>query len=460
MMNLIKKSIIMIVLIGFLFSLSIILSAKEKNKEIFKFANCKIVQTNSKTIKVTYKGKSTKYKFNMEIYKIFPNPSLPIAFVFTYDKLKEDEDYKKYKYHVSPEYLACRSFVIDIPNKKKYEHEKSCIDAINLWSPNGDYVLNGFKGHIIRSINLIKSIKGEGVPEIKITIGDRQDCGGIIDAYSWNWITNDVIYFTGGACGSNLSYLFYIKTKKTEIYCQKNQRPGYGCNFAPYSKLVKKLKNLTEKYNYSAICNSISKRHFKFTQEYRKSKNEKEKKIIINKVRNFLFDVMLKKIMPPWIGTPWSFSGKSKIPGDGSIACGYFVVHILKDLGFKMSEKMARQPSENIIKNLIRTRNIKRFWNSASMDKVKKWIVESEEGIYIVGLDIHVGFIINKGNKITFIHSNYYDPPSKVVNQDLMEKSPLTNSKYRILGKILDDTMIEKWLTGRAFTMKYDYFKK
>ena len=77
-----------------------------------------------------------------------------------------------------------------------------------------------------------------------------------------------------------------------------------------------------------------------------------------------------------------------------------------------------------------------------------------------VVMDIHVGFIKYKKNTITFLHSSYYDPPLKVIDQDIMKKSLLTDSKYRVLGKIFDDNMIVKWLTGERYPITYNYFNQ
>jgi len=119
---------------------------------------------------------------------------------------------------------------------------------------------------------------------------------------------------------------------------------------------------------------------------------------------------------------------------------------------------MARQPSEYIIKNLSDSMNIKRFWNRTPIENVDKWIRSKGEGLYIVGLDRHVGFIIFKDDKITFLHSSYYYPPLKVVNQNIMDKSPLADSKYRVVGKILDNQMIKKWIINESFVMTFNYF--
>ena len=107
----------------------------------------------------------------------------------------------------------------------------------------------------------------------------------------------------------------------------------------------------------------------------------------------------------------------------------------------------------------MQERNIKRFSSSMGMQKITKWIRRQKEGLFIVGLDIHVGFIIFKNGKISICHSSYYDPPLKVVNENIKNHSPLTDSKYRVLGKILDNQMMKKWLNKKFFTLKYDYFR-
>jgi len=214
-----------------------------------------------------------------------------------------------------------------------------------------------------------------------------------------------------------------------------------------------------DKNDYSRLKASVSEKCLEFRDRYLQAGSGSDRKRIIEEAQEFLFVVLTEKVFPAWIGTRWSFNGTTRTPGKGSIACGTFVVYTLQDAGFKIPSEMARQPSENIIKNLIGTDKVKRFWNSAQMEKVKEWIIENGEGIYIVGLDIHAGFIVNKNNNIYFIHSSYYDPPLSVVSQDLAEKSPLTDSRYRVLGKILDGKMVEKWITGDSFPVIYDYFK-
>lgn len=215
---------------------------------------------------------------------------------------------------------------------------------------------------------------------------------------------------------------------------------------------VNRLRN-----EYLSTKEEVTKKQNEFRDQYNQVASNNERSEIVHEVRSYIFETLTERIFPAWYGTPWGFNGTSRVPGERKIACGTFVIYTLQDAGFKIPSRMSRQPSENIIKNLISSADIKRFSN-ASIERVLNWIRTKGEGLYIVGLDIHVGFIINTGDKITFCHSSYYNPPMKVVNQDAMDRSPLVDSRYRIVGKILDDQMVTKWILGESFAITHDYF--
>jgi hypothetical protein len=121
---------------------------------------------------------------------------------------------------------------------------------------------------------------------------------------------------------------------------------------------------------------------------------------------------------------------------------------------------MADQPSEYIIKNLVGTAGIRRFTGHAPMAAVVEWLKRSGEGLYLVGLDIHVGFVIYRKGRLEFCHSSYYQPQRRVVSQGVAERSPLTDAQYRVLGKLLSDEMLRKWLAGEAFPETFDHFRR
>jgi hypothetical protein len=115
--------------------------------------------------------------------------------------------------------------------------------------------------------------------------------------------------------------------------------------------------------------------------------------------------------------------------------------------------RLAQQASENIILSLTAEPYIKRFRRVAIGDfvmAVKKW----GTGIYVVGLDVHTGFIVNTGGEVYFIHSSYVEP-RKVVREKAIESTILAASNYRVVGKVTaDDVLIEKWLLKKEVVTK------
>ena len=73
----------------------------------------------------------------------------------------------------------------------------------------------------------------------------------------------------------------------------------------------------------------------------------------IEKKSNLLYNLVSKGLVENWVGTPWDFNGTARTPKQGSIACGYFVMNTLSDIGFKIERvKLAQVASSEMIKKL------------------------------------------------------------------------------------------------------------
>ncbi|NNE92727.1 MAG: hypothetical protein HKN23_13855 [Verrucomicrobiales bacterium] len=178
------------------------------------------------------------------------------------------------------------------------------------------------------------------------------------------------------------------------------------------------------------------------------------KKQILAEARSRITTALVQDIFPAWYGTEWNFNGISQQPGEGSIACGYFVTTTLRDAGFKLNRvKLAQQPSQRIIKSLSNPEDVDILYQKTVSD-VMKYIGESGPGIYIVGLDTHTGFVVHDGKNQAFVHSSYYRPPFSVTSEPIEGTNPLADSKYRVFGKILSDEMLRKWIAGEYFPLQ------
>ena len=158
---------------------------------------------------------------------------------------------------------------------------------------------------------------------------------------------------------------------------------------------------------------------------------------------------VVKTIVPAWIGTPWTFSGTTEKPGEGSIACGYFVTTVLRDAGLPIARvKLAQAASEEMIKTLVQAKYIQRFSNKP-MEELIAAINKSGAGLYIIGLDNHTGFIYHDGTAVWFIHSTFVGTRN-VQYEKAATSIVLNSSKYKVVGKLsADEKVLERWISAR-----------
>jgi len=210
-----------------------------------------------------------------------------------------------------------------------------------------------------------------------------------------------------------------------------------------------------DNHTYNEIVATLAADKLKLASRYQEAPSTEQRNVVIAEARIVLTRTIYSDLFPSWYGTAWDFNGTTEIPRQGKIACGYFVSTVLRDAGLKVERaQLAQQASENIILSLTRDSYVRRFRRVAIGDfvnAVKEW----GPGIYVVGLDIHVGFIVNTGSEVYFIHSSYVEPYA-VVKERASESRILEASNYRVLGKVsADDLLIEKWLLGKEIATRH-----
>jgi len=202
--------------------------------------------------------------------------------------------------------------------------------------------------------------------------------------------------------------------------------------------------------DYKAAIARLDARRSALAAEYRQADTQAQKSGVIERARRTIIQSVVNDVFPFWYGTPWDFNGVTQTPGQGKIACGYFVTTVLRDAGWQVERsRLAQQASENIILSLTTQTYVKRF-SRVGIEDFAKAVKDWGEGLYVVGLDIHVGFIVNTGGEVWFVHSSYVEP-YEVVKESAVESRILSASKYRVLGKLTaDDRFVTKWLFKTA----------
>ena len=205
-------------------------------------------------------------------------------------------------------------------------------------------------------------------------------------------------------------------------------------------------QEVTVDKSYATLLEEVAAKRTAFRKEYDASAAPGT---VIANAQEYLLQVITTEYFDQWNGTEWDFNGTTRTPRKGKIACGYFITTVLCDAGFIIPRtKWAQQASETMIMTV--SADVKRYSNKP-VSVVREYIASKPDGLYIVGLDSHVGFIYKREGHIQFVHASYYDPKIGVQSEELESDNPLSRSAYRVIGRILDAEMVKKWILGEGW---------
>ena len=171
--------------------------------------------------------------------------------------------------------------------------------------------------------------------------------------------------------------------------------------------------------------------------------------IPLDSVRNAFTEALTDEIFPYWYGTNWSFDGHADSPRSGEIACGYFVSTTLLDVGLRINRyKLAQQWPEDEARMLSLGGVVRHFFREPDDSSGIIFEKNLKNGLYFAGLGTgHVGFLLKKGSKMWFIHSNYTSP-QVVIAQPIPAAVFIHFDEYYIADLTNNDRLLNYWLNG------------
>lgn len=175
---------------------------------------------------------------------------------------------------------------------------------------------------------------------------------------------------------------------------------------------------------------------------------DRDKQRTLALARELVVATLRDELLPAWNGTAWAMNGITQVPHQGQIACGYFVSTTLLHAGFRVERsKLGQQASELITRSLVTQ---ERIWvrSDQPIEAFVDTLRRGGDGIYLVGLDNHVGFVIVDGKDTWFHHAGPGD--EGVRREPARTASFLSTSRYREAAKLFDDALLEKWLRGTS----------
>ena len=203
--------------------------------------------------------------------------------------------------------------------------------------------------------------------------------------------------------------------------------------------------------DYNQTRESLTQERRILRHAYRNADSTAERQKILTLAEQKFANGVAKELAPFWFGTGWDFNGTSTQPGEGNVACGYFVSTVLLHAGIELNRyKVGQMPSQKIIRHLIGQKQEMPIRIKIPLSKFVEMVRRMGPGLYVVGLDYHVGFLYvpweNSGQDVRFIHSNFVKRVG-VVDEPAKTSRVLAASKYRVVGKLTASaSLMERWL--------------
>ena len=212
---------------------------------------------------------------------------------------------------------------------------------------------------------------------------------------------------------------------------------------------------------YRASMEQLEARRVELGERYAAASSKSQRTAVREEAREVVIGAIVDEIIPAWKGKPWTMAAiddglrpDARDPfEDKGVSCSWFVVSVLENAGLRLST--ARRFAGTIAVHLQHALSpgkgdIHRFWNTTPRELEGK-LAALGDGLYVVGLNCHVGFIHVSGGEARFMHSSYVEP-YRVVVEDLTTSPAIAYSQdagYVVSPLFEDVRLIDHWLTGR-----------
>lgn len=223
--------------------------------------------------------------------------------------------------------------------------------------------------------------------------------------------------------------------------------------FSDTSRIILQKKSQLTHYINIKTEKDSSKTYNQTKTDILKIKNSIDLDLISEDSLSKIFtETLVNKLIPYWYGTSWDFNGYTAVPNTGYIACGYFISTIFEHMGFNINRyKLAQQLPINEAKTLtLNTELIEiEIINQYPSDYIETIQDTIKEGIYFIGFDSgHVGFILNNGDQLYLIHSNYLQAQGVMIERIENSNVYPMYSRFYFAEISTNIELLEKWVKG------------
>ena len=178
--------------------------------------------------------------------------------------------------------------------------------------------------------------------------------------------------------------------------------------------------------------------------------------------RAYVLAALREVVFPAWMGMSWGLGPNSTPlrphqPGT-EIACGYFVSSVLENVGLRLGTRFtfAQAPALHAQRSLAPAEHDLHRFFSIPGDALARRIAALGEGVYVIGLNNHIGFVDVHGGVVHVVHASYTGE-QVVTSEPLAAAEVIANSRaagYFVTPLFHDDRLIDAWLRGESVPLR------
>ena len=185
------------------------------------------------------------------------------------------------------------------------------------------------------------------------------------------------------------------------------------------------------------------------------------KRAVREEARAYVVRALTEEIFPAWMGVPWTMAvirdglkPNARVPWEKGrgVSCSWFVVSTLRNAGLRFSSPSAFAGTIAVhLEHSVAPGQIVRKWDITPKELEEK-LVAKGPGLWVIGLNCHIGFVHVTEERAFFIHSSYVEPYA-VVREPLATSEAIALSEeagYVLAPLFRDDRLIDHWLQAGA----------
>ncbi len=200
--------------------------------------------------------------------------------------------------------------------------------------------------------------------------------------------------------------------------------------------------------------------------ELRRARGRAARAEVLRRAGDLAFRSIVDELAPLWLGMPWGLGKNSTAPRPHQpgmvVGCSYFVTAIAQGAGLRLDNRFrfAQAPALTIQRALARSRGAIHRYLSLPGDRLAHEIAALGDGLYLIGLDVHVGFVVVDRGQVRLLHASYTGG-RQVTDEPLADAIAIANSREEgyfvsplFVRSADNDDLIERWLVGATLPLE------